>query len=153
MIKFVIVAALLVVVAGRTVEETKVNDKVAAEKRDTGVEDSAAATRSYNTNKKKPYGTRDYYEDVEYGQGYKVEPYEYEYQVKDDYSYTVEEKHEQKDDSGVVYGHYSVHRPDGFQKVAYTVDHAYNGDYKKDYQAGGKYAYQPSKQAYKKPNY
>jgi len=141
MIKFVIIAALVVVVTSRNIEVTKVNDKVAAEKSNTGVEDSTAATRSYNVNKKKPYGTRDYYDDVEYGhdyeggassygdkvQNYKAQPYKYGYHVKDDYSYNVQDKFEETDDNGVVHGYYSVYLPDGrHQKVTYTVDH-YSG--------------------------
>ena len=141
MIKFVIIAALVVVVTSRNIEVTKVNDKVAAEKSNTGVEDSTAATRSYNANKKQLYGTRGYYDDVEFGhdyeggassyggkvQGYKVQPYKYGYHVKDDYSYNIQNKYEETDDAGVVHGHYSAGLPDGrVQKVTYTVDH-YSG--------------------------
>ena len=141
MIKFVIVAALVGLVVGRTIEETKVNDKVAAEKSNTGVEDSTAATRSYNADKKKPYGTRVSYDDVEYGhvyeggassygdkvQNYKAQPYKYAYHVKDDYSYNIQNKYEETDDAGVVHGYYSTYLPDGrVQQVTYTVDH-YSG--------------------------
>ena len=141
MIKFVIIAALVVVVTSRNIEVTKVNDKVAAEKSNTGVEDSTAATRSYNANKKQLYGTRGYYDDVEFGhdyeggassyggkvQDYKAQPYKYGYHVKDDYSYNVQDKFEETDDNGVVHGYYSVYLPDGrHQKVTYTVDH-YSG--------------------------
>merc|ERR1712137_643591 len=141
MIKFVIFAALVGLVVGRTIEETKVNDKVAAEKSNTGVEDSTAATRSNNVDKKKPYGIRDYYDDAEYGhdykdsastygdkvQDYKAQPYKYGYHVKDDYSYNIQDKYEETDDAGVVHGYYSAQLPDGrLQQVTYTVDH-YSG--------------------------
>merc|ERR1711911_397747 len=141
MIKFSIVAALVVVVAGRTIEETKVNDKVAAEKSNPGIDNSTPATRSKNAYKKKPYGIRDDYDDAEYGhdyvdsastygdqvQDYKAQPYKYGYQVKDDYSYNIQDKYEETDDAGVVHGYYSTHLPDGrLQKVSYTVDH-YSG--------------------------
>ena len=141
MIKFVIIAALVVVVTSRNIEVTKVNDKVAAEKSNTGVEDSTAATRSYNADKKKPYGTRVSYDDVEYGhdyeggassygdkvRNYKAQPYKYGYHVKDDYSYNIQNKYEETDDAGVVHGYYSTYLPDGrVQQVTYTVDH-YSG--------------------------
>merc|ERR1711946_70221 len=127
MIKFSIVAALVVVVAGRTIEETKVNDKVAAEKSNPGIDNSTPATRSKNAYKKKPYGIRDDYDDAEYGHDYVDSASTYGYQVKDDYSYNIQDKFEETDDNGVVHGYYSVYLPDGrHQKVTYTVDH-YSG--------------------------
>ena len=141
MIKFVIFVALVGLVTCRNIEETKANDKVASGKSNTGVEDSAAATRSNNVDKKKPYGIRDYYDDVEYGhdyedsastygdkvQVYKAQPYKYGYHVKDDYSYNIQDKYEETDDAGVVHGYYSAQLPDGrLQQVTYTVDH-YSG--------------------------
>ena len=180
MIKYVIVAALMGLVAGRSIEETKVDDRIAAEKSTTGLEDSAAATRSYNADKKKPYATRDDYDDAGYGHDQPLN-YKYNYQVKDDSSYNFQDKYEETDGAGVVHGRYSLRLPDGrVQEVTYTVDkysgyvpvvkyigqskypvdnydkeydEAYKGGYQKGYQAGGKYGYQSSKPAYKKPHY
>merc|ERR1711946_10900 len=102
MIKYVIVAALMGLVAGRSIEETKVDDRIAAEKSTTGLEDSAAATRSYNADKKKPYATRDDYDDAGYGHDQPL-----------NYTYNFQDKYEETDGAGVVHGRYSLRLPDG----------------------------------------
>ena len=62
---------------------TKVSDKVAAEKSNTCLEDSTAATQNHSVHKKELYDTRDEHSNVEYKHYYEDGASSYGHKVQD----------------------------------------------------------------------
>jgi len=176
MIKLVIVAALVIVVAGRSIDDPQPNldlETVSASS-NIGTEEVAATTRVsvHGSGKYKPYqrdGTKVYNE--------KPHPYDFTYAVKDSYSGNDFGQGESGDGYGNVQGQYYVRLPDGrVQRVTYTADHnsgyvadvtyegvarypdehyddTHKGDYKEGHKPVHKTGYKPTKNTYKKTVY